>query len=447
MKKFLFFMILGATSLLFPAKTSAQNALINVERIGWYDAEYPIITWGGVIGGSIDVVKYINNLVDDNAGENKSTTFKATDETAYFGSRVERIDGIDAKGMNSAKFNSLMAEPRSHTLLLNHPAKGRFEVHTECDIPIWMQAYGFHPLYAKWTTETTKVPENIKIRMDENAPWRTFRTYDFLILSDDVLTDKELLEKIGRKYNAMGLTRDPQNPDLLITISKDADKSVEYTYVPETVEHVQTGTNSYAMYGLYGKYLGNFSTNKYQTVKSGGYTHKTSTTNVYLEVSVLEASRMGERTIPMIYQMKYSYNTNSDLDVDKLYSNAVSWIEHPLYGSYSLKHTSSTECSRFFWKNLPLVNFGIIVNADNKVVGLDSNSNVVQSSGLRKGDRIISINSTRRKPFSGGEYKATWSGTITVERNGSTLTLKFKNCRRTNQYALQCYTYSYFGYK
>ena len=123
MKKFLFFMILGATSLLFPAKTSAQNALINAERIGWYDAEYPIITWGGVIGGSIDVVKYINNLVDDNAGENKSTTFKATDETAYFGSRVERIDGIDAKGMNSAKFNSLMAEPRSHTLLSTIPQK------------------------------------------------------------------------------------------------------------------------------------------------------------------------------------------------------------------------------------------------------------------------------------------------------------------------------------
>ena len=183
--------------------------------------------------------------------------------------------------------------------------------------------------------------------------------------------------------------RNQDDPDVVFTIVTDANKSVEYNYVPETVEHVQTGSVSTPVYGWKGKYLGSVTNNKYQTVKSGGYTQKTATTTAYLEVDMLEARRLGEKTLPLIWQLKYNYTENVEADVDKLYSTAVSWVDWPIMDEKEEK--ISTSCSRYFYGDIPLYDFGIILDADSVVVGLDGASDVVKKSGLKLGDRLTGI--------------------------------------------------------
>ena len=430
--------LLGTLLLLLFATATlrAQNPLMKAERIPWWDAEYLTLIWsGGIRSNDPKTIDYINSLVGQTTSIDQSRTFSATEPSAMFGSRVVSVDGTDGRNLTESHFNEIMAAPGVHTLVLDHPSQGQYRVETTQTFPLWMQAYGFDPRNISWTQTNQQVPNNIKIRVDKNVPWRKFRTYDIMVLSDDVLADRELLEKVAHRYDVMGFVRDTENPDILITLTKDANKSVDYTYVPETTEHVQTGSTSYAMYGWKGKYLGNFSVNDYKTVKSGGYTQKTSTTTAYLEVTVLEASRMGERTIPMIYQLKYNYNNNSDENVDELYTRAISWIEHPLYDEPSLKVYKSEKCNYNFWNNLPLINFGIVVNSRSEVVGLDPKSEVATECRLQKGDRIVSIQSTRHRPLSGGSRKITWSGTITVNRNGQNVKLPFKGCHRTNEYS------------
>ena len=145
---------------------------------------------------------------------------------------------------------------------------------------------------------------------------------------------------------------------------------------------------------------------------------------------------MGEKTIPMIYQMKYNYNNNSDENVDDLYARAISWVEHPLYDDYSLMRRNSSECHRYFWNDIPLINFGVVVDSRNRVVGLDPQSELVKTSKLQKGDEITLIRCTRHRPVSGPSSKITWSGAITVKRNGQSVRLPFKGCHRTNSYKL-----------
>ncbi len=435
MKKIL--LLFGA--ILLSVTLNAENELARFNSIPWWDNGYLTVTWSGTIRVSEEsrkTVDYINGLVSNPTNVDKSYFYGLTDKSMLFGSRLLEVDGKEAKGMTENQIKSILAEKHGHNFLLDHPTQGDYIVQTDAKLPIWMQAYGFHPLTCVWEKGSRKLPENYAVRVDKEVPWRTFKTYDFLILSDDVLTDKELLEKIARKYEVMGFTRDEINPDILISVTKDANKSIDYTYVPETEQQVHTGTNSYAMYGWKGTYLGNFSVDKYKTVKSGGYTQKTASTSVYLEVSVLQASRLGERVVPMIYQLKYNYNNNTDANIDNLYSAAVSWVEHPLYDPYSLFRYTSTSCGKYFWGTLPLINFGIITDAQNVVVGLDSNSDVVKSSGLQKGDKIVSIKSTYKKAMSGRTKDNTYSGTINVQRNNKPMQLNFKRCHQTNNYTI-----------
>ena len=246
--------------------------------------------------------------------------------------------------------------------------------------------------------------------------------------ADDVLADKELFETICKTLDENGLHRDQDNPDVVFTLIKDANQSIDYTYVPETREQVQTGSTSTPIYGYKGAYLGSVTKNKYETVTSGGYTQKTASTQAYLEVNFMETKRLGEKTLPLIWQLKYTYHEQSEANIDKLYESAVTWVDWPIRNEAQEK-TSNT-CTRFFFGDIPLYDFGIVLDADAVVIGLDKYSDVVKKSGLRIGDRIRSIDVKQGRSL--GKSRGThYSGTIKVERNGSSTALSFSKCKRT----------------
>lgn len=418
------------------AWTMAQNPPIGIENLLWWDTDYPTITWGsGIRTGDIKTVQYILSLIGEQpSGTPQYYEWQWSDINIPYGSQLESIDKQSAQGLRASTIYSILSERGDHQIVYNRTDGYKLTANlTASELPIWMQTYGFNPMYCTWTGQNREIPSNIVIRTDKDVNWHKFKTYDYLILSEDVLADRELMEIVGNNFKRMGMTRDEMNPDILITLTKDANKSVEYTYVPEQVQHIQTGSSSTPIYGWKGAYLGSITSNKYETVKTGGYTQKTSTTDAYLEVSILEASRMGQRVLPMIWQMKYNYHNNTDSNIDDLYRKAINYVRHPLDSKAMSVYYSATPNNKMFYDKYSLVNFGIVTDLQNVIQGVDSRSDVVRKTGLRKGDKIITIRCTEKKHLdSGNDYY----GNITVERNGSNITLKFKNCRPVNSYTL-----------
>ena len=442
MKKFLLITLLLLGSALAFARPGSP--MMGVERVRWWDAEYLTVTWGGAItpywqDSSRNAREYIVSLLDSPTKADQSLFYDPADEDIYTGSRVLAVDGMDAKGWSPDRFYSAIDGTYRHTLKQEHPGVGVYEVTLGRDLPAWMTAAGFHPGNCIWKNSSyNQLPDGYKIRMDKDVNWRGYKTYDYYFSSDDVLADKELFETICKELEVHGgLKRNEENPDIVFTIVKDANQSIDYTYVPETIEHVQTGSSSCPVYGWKGQYLGSVTTNNLQTYKSGGYTQKTATTTAYLEIDILEASRLGQKTLPLIWQLKFNYNQNKEADIDKLYSNAVTWFDWPIYTERQQK-TSITN-TRYFYGNIPLYDFGIVLGADATVLGVDPKSDVVKDSGIKVGDVVKALDVTRSRSFNTKSTGYKYSGSISVERNGQNKNLSFSGCTRTKNYGVMTF--------
>ena len=423
--------------LLLPALAFARGnePVMGVSRIRWWDADYLTVTWGGDLTpswldkNSRDARKYIISILDRPTKADEKLFWRPTVEPVYVGSRVLEVDGRDARGWYPDRFYEAIESPYRHVIKLEHPTEGVYEVNFGNDFPAWMTAAGFHPAHAKWTSKPyNTMSDRYKIRMDKDADWRSFKTYDYYFSSDDVLADKELFATICQKLEKNGLKRDENDPDVVFTIVKDANQSVEYNYVPETEQRVQTGSTSTPVYGWKGAYLGSITTNKYQTVKSGGYTHKSATTTAYLEIDLLEAKKLGQKTLPLIWQLKYNYTENTETNIDKLYANAVTCFDWPTEDFSEEKTTPGV--TRFFYKDIPLYDFGIVLDINGTVIGLDKNSQVVKQSGLKIGDVLKGLKVTQGQTLD-NKHRTYYSGSIQVERGGSSKQLKFNKCSRT----------------
>ncbi len=415
-------------------QAAPRNHLMEVQRIPNWNPEYLSVIWSGSICYSKEnqeMVDYILSMLDNPTKGDRSRFFNPATPSILIGSYVISVDGKDAKNWCEEDFYEAMSYPRKHYIVLGHPYMEKsYEVIFDGEYPVWMTAQGFHPLTCKWEYLSNDTPSNrFHIRQDRSVDWSKIKTFDWYISTSDVLADRELLEKIDRNFRDAGMKRDEVNPDIVFTLSKDANQSIDYTYVPKTEQHVMTGSTSKAVYGWKGSYLGSVTSNDYQTVTSGGYTQKTTVTKAYLEVNILDASRLGEKLPPIIWQMKYNYTEDKDADVDKLYETAISWVDHPV--NDMRRKMKSTTVGRYFYKSLTPVNFGIVLNGDAEVIGLDSASDLVVKSGIKKGDVITAANFILHKSMS-RKGRPSYSGNLTVNRNGQVLQLPFSGCHPSN---------------
>lgn len=423
------------------AEAAEPNHLMDIGTApGWGNN---VVYWNGSIGfynDSKPTVEYIRSLLTHPTREDMDDFFRPTSPLICIGSWIIAIDGVVVNDMEKriythhSELYRRLESKGPHTIRLGHPFKGEYEVVTTGTIPAWMTAQGFHPLTCRWTNRghgRSTYPSNVKIRMDENVDWKKFKTFDYVITSNDVLLERDLLAKIASKFAKAGMKRDEENPDIVFSIVKDANQSIDYTYVPKTEQQVMTGSESKAIYGWKGSYLGSVTSNQYKTVTSGGYTQKTASTSAYLEVNVLETSRIGEKVIPLIWQMKYHYNANAEVDVEKVYENAIDWVKHPVM---DMRATMDSETvTRYFYDNMSMINMGVILDARSEVIGLDPKSSLVKSSGLKVGDIIKKIDVTKVRSLDANP-KTSLKGTLVVERNGVDQTLKFSNVWRVNSY-------------
>lgn len=451
------FCLLSLALLLFATQLQAaeRNHLLTVTRTTWWAPDYLVVIWNGSIGcTSKDTRDYVRKLLVEPDAADQDDFFRPTQPLITIGSVVKAVDGVDAKRWSVDQFYAVIDRPGTHRLTLWHPlAENEYEVVFNGTMPAWMTAQGFHPLTCVWKNvhrpggpvlagyKSSDAASTTNVRVDNNVDWTKFKTFDYIVQTNDVLAEKELLNKIAENFMKVGMRWVPDNPDIVFSIVKDASQSIDYTYVPKTEQQVMTGSNSKAVYGWKGAYLGSVTTNNYQTVTSGGYTQKTAQTQAYLEVNVLETSRIGEKVAPLIWQMKYNYNYNVQGDVDGILNKAASSVTHPVM---LLRETKDSEtATRWFYDNISMINVGVILDGATQVIGLDGNSSLVKSSGLRIGDYLKGVNVVRTKSLSNSGPSVYYKGSLTVLRNGQTMTLEFDKVRPVNSYKPMSYYASY----
>lgn len=454
MKKRIQYMVLALLLSAMQLQGADRNHLMTVMRTTWWSSDYLTVTWNGSVGcSSKETRDYVRKLLVEPDAADQDDFFRPTKPLITIGSVVKAVDGVDARGWQADQFYAVIDRPGAHRIALWHPMTGaEYEVVFDATMPAWMTAQGFHPLTCVWRNVNNVPPvlsgykssddnSSTRVRVDKDIDWTKFKTFDYIVQSADVLAEKELLDKIALNFQEAGMKWSPDSPDIVFSIVKDANQSIDYTYVPKTEQQVMTGSSSKAVYGWKGAYLGSVTTNNYQTVTSGGYTQKTASTQAYLEVNVLEASRIGEKVVPLIWQMKYQYNNNSQTDADRILYQAASNVKHPVM---NLRQTKDSDTmTRWFYDNISLINVGVILDGACQVIGLDGRSSLVKSSGLKIGDYLKAVDVVRTRSLANSGPSVFYRGSLTVLRDGQTLTLEFNKVTPVNSYKPMSYFASY----
>ena len=167
---------------------------------------------------------------------------------------------------------------------------------------------------------------------DSDIDWEQFHTYDFVLMGNDPLMDKEIMEVFARQFFPY-LVRDTDDPDLLVMIARDKDESLQATYVPPTTTVISDGRTTRRVYN-WTRTDYHYETREHSHVeRSGGYTQTTVLTDLYLELSLLDAKRLrdsAQRVPPIVYQLKFNRHvTDRQFGILDEYKAVASWACFP----------------------------------------------------------------------------------------------------------------------
>lgn len=309
---------------------------------------------------------------------------------------ITEIDGQSTRGMSYSQFYELLADGADITLLRKeegHHNQHKTRIET-CQHPDFLTARGVYDILAQANNSNGLVTYSLQrqernliesnkqngltILKDNTYDWFNAVTYDFIVVGNDPLTDKELLS-IYEKTFLTDLRRDSDNPDILISIAKSSDESVMSTYVPETETIVNTGSVTKPKYNYSGKFSRYETTNQYTTHRQGGYTKTTTDTDLFLEVVILDAAalRNNPSTPPIIYQATYNRHfTNRNNAIIDIYANVINnmTLLQPFrsHGSYEVKYC------------------GFDIDEKNVITQVNPIS-MAYAQGLRQGDEVLKV--------------------------------------------------------
>ena len=178
----------------------------------------------------------------------------------------------------------------------------------------------------------------LSILWDKDVDWSKYKTYDLALRGTDPLTDKELFEIISNNLSNGNMKRDTDNPDIIITISKKANESISYAYVPPTSKVVTTGSHTKRVYNWVGQFQEYRTINDAEVIREGGYEKELAQSSIFYEVCMLDASKLDNTVPPIIYQLKYDWTTNRKIDAMNIYKSLSSYVETPIMGVLKQQH-------------------------------------------------------------------------------------------------------------
>ncbi len=262
----------------------------------------------------------------------------------YFNNRdlILEVDGISAEGWSKEQFYNIVNN-RNDTITLKIRSKSNkngkngiyeFEtkIHPRNELPDKLKVFGnqFADIMGETASESRK---DIKFvyeeRHDEDYDFFPCLYYDYLITSDDPLLDKEILKQVGWGR----LERNEENPDLLITIARNANESISTTYIPPSNRVVNEGSTTRAQYNYILKQNDYITTQKNRVIREGGYTQETKTADIYLEIAALDVKKLNDKRYthpPIVWKTtakRHVVNPNFNLNEElKVYA---SWMSFP----------------------------------------------------------------------------------------------------------------------
>lgn len=293
---------------------------LDLKHLSWWNPEYPTVVDAGVVSmrsGSVynqyglptdyqvDATKKIPGMEDfaisaGTYGIDLMWTLKA-------------IDDIDYKALSDEQVSQIFNTPGNHKFSWETPYEKEY-----ISIGLPYKKFNFIKTLNIDFDKTDKNPILVEqyfqkkfgydVLVDWDVDWSKIRTYDFVLRGNDPLTDKKILEEFAKSFEGI-MTRDTESPDVFFTIAKDSESSVSYSYVPPKVEYIKTGSTTRKVYNWVGLNPRYNTENHYERIESQGYTEEINHSDIFLEICMLDASKIGQSTPPIIYKgsIKKSY--------------------------------------------------------------------------------------------------------------------------------------------
>ena len=166
------------------------------------------------------------------------------------------------------------------------------------------------------TYPSAEIMPTVSLLSDSDIDFFKFNTFDYRLMGDDQLMDKTIMEVFAEHLKAKGLKRSTTAPDIYLYLTKDVNQKIESVYVPSYTTTTTTGDTGIGIsnfLGIRGVSVGGNTGKATTRTEETGTMRTNVTADAYLELSVLEASKLNSDTPPVIWQLTYSEHKTSEI--------------------------------------------------------------------------------------------------------------------------------------
>lgn len=327
---------------------SSFSQTLSFKYLNWWNPGYPTVVDAGFVKICSDAVNNQYGIMTDNEFDATKKIPGMEDFTPAAGAweiglmwTLKSIDGTDFKELSDERVSQIINNPDNH--------KFRWETPFELDhITIGLPSRNYNFIktlnidFDKCAEESVIVQQYFQkklgfdVLVDWDVDWSKIRTYDFILRGNDPLTDKKILEEFAKSLDGI-MTRDTESPDVFITIAKDSESSVSYSYVPPKVDYIKTGSTTRKVYNWVGQNPRYSTEDHYQKIESQGYTKEINQSDIFLEICMLDASKIEQGTPPIIYKGSIKKSYPSKINILEKYLFYAGRFGHPLEQKFGLK--------------------------------------------------------------------------------------------------------------
>lgn len=327
---------------------SSLSQGLDLKHLSWWNPEYPTVVDAGVVSmRSGEEGNKFGFLSDDQVEATKTISGMddfstvATSWDTYLLSSLKAVDDIDYKLLSEEQKSDIFNNLEGHTFLWEFPGGKTLKKDG-----IHFKKYDFIQTLNIDFKNSNGEPELIEqhyqkdygydVLVDWDVDWSKIHTYDFILKGNDPLTDKKILEEFASSL-VPSLTRDTNSPDVFITIAKDSESSVSYSYIPPKVDYVKTGSTTKKVYNWVGQDPRYSTEDHYQKIEFQGYTKEINHSEIFLEICMLDASKIEQSTPPVIYKATVKQSYPQKINIMEYYLGYARLFKHPINQKFALK--------------------------------------------------------------------------------------------------------------
>ncbi|MBR1466344.1 MAG: hypothetical protein IJ607_08295 [Bacteroidaceae bacterium] len=272
------------------------------------------------------------------------------DNFPEIGDVITEVDGNSALNWTTEQFYKAV-DNREDVIILKVKRKKRIndktveiqeyiiKIKAKKELPDELKVYGniFAYLKGKSLTSGKEKKFEFESRYDKDFDFFPCRYYDFAIKGDDPLLDKSILEDVYLPYD---MVRNETNPDIILTISKNADERISTTYIPPSTRTINTGSKTVTRYNWITEKNEYITTQQNRTIYERGYTQETKTLDLFLEIAALDAKKINDPKInyaPIVWQATAKRHvTNPNFEANEELHAYATWMYFPMDERYMI---------------------------------------------------------------------------------------------------------------